>query len=145
MTYITATTHLCSTKLNNTEVKLTGVPLHCFIIIRVKPWAWYFVAVLSLFLITDDDGPSLSRCQNKIKNLVHNNTVQQHVFLYIAQYIIPLLLSPQLYYFYYFEAISRTTINNACRMKTRHKRFWRPTNQNFDFKPSIFSLENNKF
>ena len=75
MTYITATIRLCSTKLNNTEVKLTGVPLHCFIIIRIKPWAWYFVAVLSLFLITDDDGPSSSRCQNNKFILVHNKTV----------------------------------------------------------------------
>ena len=30
-------------------------------------------------------------------------------------------------------------------MKTRHKGFWRPTNQNFVFWPFMFSLENNKF
>ena len=35
--------------------------------------------------------------------------------------------------------------NNACRMKKGNKRFWRPNNQNFDFKPFMFSLENNKF
>ena len=33
----------------------------------------------------------------------------------------------------------------ACRMKTRHKGFWRPTNQNFVFWPFMFSLKNNKF
>ena len=40
-------TRLCS-KLNNTEAKLTRVPPHCFVIVIVKPWAWYSVTVLSL-------------------------------------------------------------------------------------------------
>ena len=39
---------LCS-KLNNTEAKLTGVPPHCFVIVIVKPWAWYIVAALIIF------------------------------------------------------------------------------------------------
>ena len=34
---------------------------------------------------------------------------------------------------------------NACRMKTRPDGFWRPTNQNFVFRPSIFLLKNNEF
>ena len=34
---------------------------------------------------------------------------------------------------------------NACRMKKGNKRFWRARNQNFVFKPFIFSLKNNKF
>ena len=40
-------TRLCS-KLNNTEAKLTRVPPYCFVIVIVKPWAWYSVTVLSL-------------------------------------------------------------------------------------------------
>ena len=30
---------------------------------------------------------------------------------------------------------------NACRMKKGNKRFWRPTNQNFVFRPFMFSLK----
>ena len=34
---------------------------------------------------------------------------------------------------------------NACHMKTRLDGFWRPTNQNFIFRPFILRLKNNKY
>ena len=42
------------------------------------------------------------------------------------------------------DCIGQWIINNAVRLKNGLDRFWCPTNQNFDFKPFIFLLENNK-